>query len=266
MKDNLILEKIIQNKQKEIEQKKQNIPWNILEKRQFFSFPTKSLKNALIASKTGFICEFKRKSPSKGFFHSNIKAEDVVFEYEKAGASGISILTDETFFAGKNEDILEIRKKLQIPILRKEFILEEYQILESKSLGADVILLISECLTKQQIQKFTDFAHSLHLEVLLELHSKEELPKIYDKIDFLGINNRNLKTFSTNIENSIHMYPFLPKEIIKISESGLSRIESIKRLQEIGYKGFLIGENFMKEEKPGQKCREFIQNFEKMIR
>ena len=262
MKNNFTLETIIQNKKKELEEKKQNISQVDLEKSMFFSFPTKSLKNSLIASKTGFICEFKRKSPSKGYFHQNIQAKDVVFEYKKAGASGISILTDKKFFAGKIEDILEVREKLQLPILRKDFILEEYQILETKSIGADVVLLIAECLTKQQIQKFTDFAHSFNLEVLLELHSKEELSKIYDKIDLLGVNNRNLKTFSTDIKNSVRLYPFLPKQIIKISESGLSETKDIKTLREIGYNGFLIGENFMKAEKPGQKCREFIQNLE----
>ena len=257
----MILNKIIEHKKNEVSSKKSKTSIETLKQSRFFRNNTISLKKSLNLKDVGFICEFKRKSPSKGFFHQNIKVEDVVLGYEKAGASAVSILTDTEFFAGSIKDILSIRNTLNLPILRKDFIIDSYQIFESKSIGADIILLICECLTKDEIKEFTDIAHDINLEVLLELHSTNELDKIYEKIDFVGINNRDLKTFKTSIQNSIDLYSLLPKDMIKISESGLSSVENVKSLQKVGYKGFLIGENFMKEEQPAKKCKEFIEEF-----
>jgi indole-3-glycerol phosphate synthase len=209
---------------------------------------------------SGIIAEFKRKSPSKGWINASADPIAVTGSYQAAGASGISILTDESFFGGNNMDLVHSRPHLDIPILRKEFIVDPFQIHESKSLGADIILLIAACLTKEEVAHFSGLAHDIGLEVLLELHDEDELEHVCDDVDFVGINNRSLKTFEVNIERSLRMADSLPADKIKIAESGIEKSEQVRIFRENGYKGFLIGESFMKYEDPGKALKEFVEN------
>jgi indole-3-glycerol phosphate synthase len=207
---------------------------------------------------TGIIAEFKRKSPSKGVINDKVKVEDVVSQYAAAGVSGCSVLTDTEFFGGAPQDLMTARDVVNIPLLRKDFMIDEYQFLEAKSWGADVILLIAAILTPQQVKSFTDVAHSLGLEVLLELHDESELNHVYHKVNMVGINNRNLKTFQVDVEQSVRMAEKLGDGFVKIAESGISDMEMLKLFRRSGFQGFLIGENFMKTNNPGQACRDFI--------
>ena len=254
-----ILDKIIAYKHKEILNLKQNISVKELEQSMYFKEETKSLINA-IRTKSGIIAEFKRKSPSKGVINDFSKIENVILGYEKAGVSGLSILTDTYFFGGNTQDILDARKINRQPILRKDFIISEYQIIEAKSIGADVILLIASVLSKDKITHFTNFAHNLGLEVLFEVHTQKELDKYIPKINLVGINNRNLKTFEVDFENSINLSKQLPTNTIKIAESGISNFKNIIELKKHGFEGFLIGENFMKTKSPEKSCSDFILN------
>jgi indole-3-glycerol phosphate synthase len=254
-----ILDKIIAYKQNEVLENQKIKAIKELEKSLYFNKPTKSLKKA-IQTKSGIIAEFKRKSPSKGIINDFSKVKSVVLGYEKAGVSGLSILTDFHFFGGTTQDILEARKVNSQPILRKDFIISEYQIIEAKAMGADVILLIASVLSKKEIIHFTNFAHNLGLEVLFEVHTQEELDKYIPKINLVGINNRNLKTFEVNFENSIKLSKQLPSDTIKIAESGISDFKNIITLKKHGFEGFLIGENFMKTKNPALACDTFIHN------
>lgn len=213
---------------------------------------------ASIKSGSGVIAEFKRKSPSKGFINADANLLEITTGYEKAGASAVSILTNGPYFGGKNEFVTEARAHLSIPILRKEFIVDSYQIHEAKAIGADLILLIAECLTKEEIVEFTACAHDLGLQVLMELHAEDQLEKIIPELDAVGINNRNLKTFEVDIERSIELAKKLPKDIIRIAESGLSDVATACRMQENGFSGFLVGEQFMKQNDPAAGCAEFV--------
>lgn len=255
-----ILDKIIADKYKEVELKKSLIPATQLENSVLFNREANSLADTLRNSTTGIIAEHKRRSPSKSVINQSVSVQDVAEGYQTAGVCGMSVLTDGKYFGGSLDDLLLARSSVTIPLLRKEFIIDEYQLLEAKAYGADVILLIAAVLSRDQIKSLSEFAKSLSLDVLLEVHNQEELQKsIMPSLDMLGVNNRNLKTFevSTNISKSLCTQ--IPDDFIKVSESGISSIEAIKDLKQYGYKGFLIGENFMKTENPGTNAIEFIK-------
>ena len=211
------------------------------------------------AAKSGIIAEFKRQSPSKGVINGTVKPEVVTVGYEAAGASALSILTNTKYFGGTAEDILVSRPLVGIPILRKEFVVDELQILEAKAIGADAVLLIAEALSKAEVRQLAAFARSLGLEVLMEVNSIAETSKICPELNAVGVNNRNLHDFSVDIARSMEILPFIPDEFVKVSESGLSKPDAVIRLRECGYAGFLMGETFMKESDPGAACRAFAQ-------
>ena len=250
-----ILDKIIHDKKIEIKTLSDIVPVSDLEKQKNFTKKCKSLKESIKKSKSGIICEFKRKSPSNGNINYTSNISDVIKGYEKAGAVGVSILTNKKYFDGSISDINDVKTSIEIPILRKEFVISEYQIIEAKSIGSDSILLIASILSKEQIKNYSSLAKSLGLEVLLEIHSIDELNEVskYD-IDIIGVNNRNLDTLEIDIKNSIEIFKKIPGEFIKISESGISKVESIVKLNKVGYDGFLIGENFMKSSKPEESA------------
>ncbi len=253
-----ILDKIIANKKIEVAQRKAITSIAELEKRKFFFKETLSLNKFLLDNtKTGIIAEYKRKSPSKGIINSHSTVEEVTTGYAKFGASGISVLTDEEFFGGNLNDLLEATIN-EVPLLRKDFMIDEYQIIEAKAYGAEVILLIASCLSKQEIKQLAATAKGLGLEVLLEIHNAEELNHICYDIDVVGVNNRNLKTFEVNINNSLQLINKIPTEKPAISESGMSNVETIVTLRQAGFKGFLIGENFMKEANPAMAFENFV--------
>ena len=255
-----ILDKIVADKYKEVDLKKSLIPTKQLEASVLFNRETSSLANALRNSATGIIAEHKRRSPSKDTINQNTNVSQVAKGYQKAGVCGMSVLTDIKYFGGSLEDLQLARASVNMPLLRKEFIINEYQIIEAKAHGADVILLIAAILTKEEIKSFSELAKSLGLDVLLEVHNEEELHKsIMPSLDMLGVNNRNLKTFEVSLETSKSLSTLIPDDFVKVSESGISSIEAIQDLKQYGYQGFLIGENFMKTNNPGKSATEFIQ-------
>lgn len=254
-----ILDKITQRKKQEIADAKSKISVEQLKDSEFFRRKTFSLKETL-KSKSGIITEFKRQSPSKGIINDKVSPLEVVSQYEKFGASAVSILTDKDFFGGNVEDILSVRNHIRIPILRKDFMIDEYQFYEAKSIGADVILLIASCLSPNQVSEFTELAHQLNLEVLLEIHSEEELVHINKNVDFVGINNRNLKDFKVDLQHSVNLKNQLPNDILSVAESGIYNEEDFRFLKEKGFDGFLMGEYFMKDGNPGKKFGEFVSN------
>lgn len=252
-----ILDQIITDKRIEVERRKSIISFDQIRHLPKLERQTISLKQKL-STRAGIIAEFKRKSPSKGIINEKASVIDTTIGYEKAGASACSILTDEPYFKGKDQDIIDARPTLSIPILRKDFIIDPYQIVEAKILGADLILLIAECLSKEEISHFAGIAHDLGMEVLMELHFDDELNKWNENIDLIGVNNRNLKNFETGIDRSLQLADKLPKESIWISESGLKGKDELKSLMQAGYNGFLIGETFMRSDDPGALCKEFV--------
>jgi indole-3-glycerol phosphate synthase len=255
-----ILDKIIADKIREVELKKSLIPVSQLENSVLFNYKTVSLSKILKNSASGIIAEHKRKSPSKQTINSAFTVEEVVKGYENAGVCGISVLTDMKYFGGSLEDLLLARASVKTPLLRKEFIVNEYQIVEAKSHGADLILLIAAVLTRQEIKHLSEFAQSLGLEVLLEVHNQEELEKsIMPTLNMIGVNNRNLKTFEVSLNYSKELANLIPNEFVKVSESGITNVTDVKELQQFGYQGFLIGENFMKTENAGLSANEFIK-------
>ncbi|WON95866.1 MULTISPECIES: indole-3-glycerol phosphate synthase TrpC [unclassified Sphingobacterium] len=256
-----ILDKIIERKKIEVEKAKALVPFEELLNYPYFSVACLSLRESILdPEKTGIIAEYKRASPSKGDINSTSAVEDVVKAYEEAGASAVSVLTDGEFFKGNLEDLSKAREAISIPILRKEFIVDKYQITEAKAYGADIILLIAACLKKEEIQEFAAYAHQLGLNVLLEVHNEQELlDNLFDDIDAIGVNNRNLKDFSVDIQHSYDLLNKIPTEYIKVSESGISDPSTIKALKKAGFQGFLIGENFMKTADPGQAIKEFVK-------
>ncbi len=245
-----ITEKVATAKRKVPESKLQDSP---LFNREIISF-SKAIKTK---GASGVIAEFKRRSPSKGIINGEADVREVVRGYQDGGASAVSVLTNETFFGGLNEYLVSAREELTIPILRKEFVVDMYQILEAKAIGADFILLIAEILTKSQVKEFTAYAHSLGLEVLMELHDEDQLIKIIPELDAVGINNRNLKNFEVDIDLSIAMAKSLPADTIKVAESGLSDPAVAIHMRSEGFSSFLVGEQFMKQEDPALGCREF---------
>ncbi|NER09219.1 indole-3-glycerol phosphate synthase [Muriicola jejuensis] len=258
-----ILQKIVQQKSREIALKKSLVPPRYLEHSPLFERQGNSLSQALQKSGSGIIAEFKRRSPSRPKINQHSPVQEVAAGYESAGACGMSVLTDVHFFGGSLEDLLIARSTTRFPLLRKEFIIDEYQILEAKAHGADVILLIAAILETRQIKDFTELAGSLGLEILLEVHDEAELKRAFiPGIQMVGVNNRNLKTFEVSLETSKRIAPLIPEAVIKVSESGISRPEAIKDLRKAGFRGFLIGEHFMAADEPGIKAMEFIKAME----
>jgi len=253
-----ILEKIINTKKPVIKKLKEKIPVSEFEKSIFFERDTLSLPEFILVKSPGIIAEFKRKSPSKPNINLAAEPKIITKEYEKAGASALSILTDEFFFGGKNTDISSVRNEIGIPILRKDFIFDEYQVLEAKSIGADAILLIAAVLSKNEIKKLAQLASSLNLSVLLEIHQEEELEKLCEGVDVVGVNNRNLKSFEVSLENSLEIVDKIPAEFVKISESGIKNTEDLEFLIQSGFQGFLIGESFMKNNDPAEELQKWV--------
>jgi indole-3-glycerol phosphate synthase len=256
-----ILEQIIARKRNEVEERKALYPVKLLEKSVFYNSPGVSLcKYLLREDKEGIIAEIKRKSPSKGVINKYVSIERTSIGYMQAGASALSILTDTDFFGGKNEDLSTARKYNYCPILRKDFIVDEYQVIETKSIGADVILLLANVLSPVQTKELARFARSLGLEVLLEIREEAELGAINEYVDAVGVNNRNLKDFKVNMDQSFKLGPKIPTEFVRVSESGLSTAQQIIDLREAGFRGFLMGETFMKNSRPEQVCAQFIRD------
>lgn len=218
-----------------------------------------SMKDSLSGSKTGIIAEFKRRSPSKGEIHPKALPHTTVADYEKSGASAVSVLTDTPFFGGAITDLAIARMNTSIPLLRKDFIISRRQILDAYIYGADAVLLIAAALSKEEIIDFTDYAHDLGLQTLFEIHNISELDKLYIETDMVGVNNRDLTTFHTDPDFSMKVAGKLPEGAVKVAESGLTSIKEVERLREAGYRGFLIGETFMKEDNPGLALRHFLE-------
>ena len=257
---NNILENIVKERKHTIKKLKRIISEEQWEMMPLFQKECVSLKKALLdKNNTGIIAEFKRASPSKGIINADVDVFDVVLDYQMNGATGLSILTEPVFFGGNTDDILTVSESLAIPILRKDFIVDEYQVVETKALGADVVLLIAAVLTKLETQRFTKLAHEFGMEVILEIHNEMELGWISDEIDIVGVNNRDLKTFTVDINRSIELGKKIPADKIKISESGIDDVATIKLLQQHGFRGFLIGEKFMKEKEPGEAFKNFVE-------
>tara|TARA_A100001011_G_scaffold400582_1_gene516482 strand:+ start:9442 stop:10227 length:786 start_codon:yes stop_codon:yes gene_type:complete len=255
-----ILDKIIVDKRIEVDQRKKIFPATYWEASPLFDLKTNSLAEGIQKSESGIIAEYKRRSPSKQNINSSISVLDVSSGYEKAGVCGMSVLTDGKYFGGSLDDLTIARSVTSFPILRKEFIIDEYQIIEAKAHGADAILLIASILNQTEIQYLSATAKGYGLDVLLEVHNLEELEKsIMPTLDIIGVNNRNLKTFEISLDTSRNLIEKIPNDFIKISESGISEVATIKDLISLGYQGFLVGENFMKTENPGLEAQNFIK-------
>jgi indole-3-glycerol phosphate synthase len=253
-----ILETIIARKKLEVTAAKKAVPVSELEKGYFFANETLSLKKFILdPAKTGIIAEYKRKSPSKGIINDKVSVEDVTMAYAKFGASGISVLTDSEFFGGSLKDLV-IATVNEVPLLRKDFMIDEYQLYEAKAFGAEVILLIAACLSVNEVKTLAAKASDLGMEVLLEIHDESELGHICDEIDLVGVNNRNLKTFTVDLEQSIRLAEAIGDKKIKIAESGISGVKDVLYLKQYGFDGFLIGENFMKHADPTIAFADFV--------
>ena len=255
-----ILDKIVLDKKEEVSAKKRMFDLDFFQRSPLFNREIHSLAEG-IRKKSGIIAEFKRRSPSRQIINQSSSILEVVKGYEQAGVSGISVLTDTKYFGGALDDLILVRSAVGIPLLRKEFIVDSYQIYESKAYGADVVLLISAILSPGQIADFSQLAKELKMEVLLEIHNEEELSKSnLNHIDLVGVNNRNLKTFTVDLETSGQLAKLIPDQKVKVSESGISETETIRELKKHGYQGFLMGENFMKTEFPGKAAELFIKD------
>ncbi len=252
-----ILDQIITQKKLEVLESSRNVPLTQLKDSKYFKREAFSLKETL-KSKSGIIAEFKRKSPSKGTINETALPMQTAMAYELAGASAISILTDRPYFGGHIMDLESIRETIQIPILRKDFMIDPYQFYEAKAIGADVVLLIAACLTKSQTEEFTDLAHTLGLEVLLEIHTEDELSHFQKTTDFVGINNRNLKDFKVDLQHSVTLKNSLPQSALSIAESGIGSVEDYTYLKAKGFDGVLMGDYFMRSENPGATFNQFI--------
>lgn len=253
-----ILDKIIANKRLEVERHKKDTPINELEKRLSTITTPASFKEAIKNSRTGIIAEFKRRSPSRDWIFKDAKIEDVIPLYSQNGASAISVLTDMDFFGGELADLKLAGSLTKTPLLRKDFVVDEYQLYQAKISGASAVLLIASALTIEETKQLAKKAKELNLDVLLEIHNEQELHHINDKVDVVGVNNRNLGTFVTDIQISFDLTDKISNDFIKISESGISQPQTVIDLQQAGYKGFLMGENFMKTNNPGKALEDFI--------
>ncbi|MCA6073580.1 indole-3-glycerol phosphate synthase TrpC [Fulvivirga sedimenti] len=263
-----VLEEILAKKKAEVQERKALYSQKLLEQSIFFENRIVSLKKYLLREdKSGIIAEIKRKSPSKGVINQNVSIERISIGYMQAGASALSVLTDQTFFGGSNEDLKVARKFNFCPILRKDFIIDEYQIVEAKAIGADAILLIAAALTEREMKDLAAFAKSLGLETLMEVHNEEELEKgLNENIDLVGVNNRDLSTFEVSLNTSFELASKIPGSFIKVSESGISSPSQIVELKEAGFDGFLIGQNFMEQSRPERACAEFIEELSRLDR
>lgn len=259
-----ILDTIIEKKKKEVKEAKAKVLLTELEAYPLFSRTCYKLQDFVLdLQKSGIIAEYKRASPSKGLINGEVRVRDVVLGYQEAGASAVSVLTDGDFFKGSLEDLSEARAVLSIPLLRKEFVIDSYQIAEAKAYGADVILLIAACLTSDEIETLSVYAKSLGLNVLLEVHNEQELNRsIFDSIDAIGVNNRNLKDFAVSLDHSYELVNKIPDRFVKVSESGISDPITIQELKKAGFQAFLIGENFMRTEDPAKAIKEFVEELE----
>ena len=259
-----ILEQIIQHKKSEVAALKTAVSVAVLEQSGYFLREGLSLKKFLVdEDRSGIIAEFKRRSPSRGVINENVEVVELTTAYAMHGASGLSVLTDNNFFGGSVEDLQQARINA-IPILRKDFTIDEYQVIEAKSIGADVILLIAACLTSAEVKRLARTAKQLNLEVLLELHDEGELDHICDDVDFVGVNNRNLKTFTVDLAQSVRLAERIGIEKLKIAESGISTVEDIAFLRKSGFDGFLIGEHFMKQDDPAQYFKKFANQIKEI--
>ncbi|MFO7369654.1 MAG: indole-3-glycerol phosphate synthase TrpC [Bacteroidales bacterium] len=255
-----ILNEIISHKIKEVSLVKEKVPISRLEESLYFQRNPLSFTDFLLnPDKTGIIAEFKRKSPSRGVINSLSTIEEVTTGYFRSGASALSVLTDEKFFGGTAADLMRARELNPIPILRKDFVVDEYQLIEAKSIGADAVLLIAAALDIEQTKRLARFARSLQLQVLLEVHQEDELAHLNEFVDMVGVNNRNLKTFTVDTETSVRLASQIPGSFVKVSESGITSPLTIKSLRGCGYQGFLIGENFMRTPEPAQAFSEFVK-------
>jgi indole-3-glycerol phosphate synthase len=260
-----ILEKIVLEKRKQVREEKLLYPVELLRRSIYFETECVSLRKYLLRTdKNGIIAEIKKQSPALGPINPHIKVEKLSIGYMQAGASALSVLTDKKFFGGSNADLTTARKFNFCPILRKDFVIDEYQVIQAKSIGADAILLIAAILSSDEIARFTALAHTLGMEVILDLHDTLEIAKINNDIDVIGVNNRNLGTMKIDINTSKTMARLLPAGMIKISESGIEDPAVLTELRETGYNGFLIGSYFMKHPEPEKACAEFIQQVNKL--
>lgn len=257
-----ILEEIVAHKRIEVAEQKEQMPprklYAEVERMMAEGVSKRSLSQALTENDFGIIAEFKRKSPSKGWIKEDGKPEIIPLSYEQNGAAALSILTDEMYFGGSLDYIRKARPLVNLPILRKDFIIDEYQLFQARHIGADAVLLIAADLSKQEVRSLTALAHDLALEVLLELHSEHELDYADIEVEAIGVNNRNLGTFVTDVQNSFRLASQLPQDKVLVSESGISNPDTIRLLREAGYRGFLIGETFMKTDNPGLALKQFI--------
>lgn len=259
-----ILDKIVLHKREEISVRKALVTEAELMASKYFHRPCTSLKARLQQpTSTGIIAEFKRKSPSKGYINQYADVEVITKAYSRLGAAGLSVLTDNEFFGGTTNDLVLAREHNTVPILRKDFMLDPYQIMASKAMGADVILLIAACLSKAEVQFLAAYAKEIKLEVILELHDESEMEHICESVDMVGINNRNLKTFAVDVNRSLKMAKQLPAECVKIAESGIQDVAMLQRFRDAGFQGFLMGELFMKEADPALAFEAFIKQLEK---
>ncbi|MEM6346654.1 MAG: indole-3-glycerol phosphate synthase TrpC [Bacteroidota bacterium] len=256
-----ILDEIIAHKREEVAQQKALYPVKLLEQSTYFDTPCVSMREYITRpDKSGIIAEIKRRSPSKGDINPYVSVEQVSIGYMQAGASALSILTDSKFFGGKNEDLTLARQLNYCPILRKEFIIDEYQIVEARSIGADAILLIAACLEPQRLKELAAFAQSLGLQVLMEVHDGEELARsLNEHLDLVGVNNRNLKDFSVDINTSLELVDQIPDDFVKVAESGISDPAEVIKLKAAGFQGFLMGQRFMETSQPEKACKRFIE-------
>lgn len=255
-----ILEQINSDKIIEVARLKQQIPLRELMVYPAFDKPVLSFSEFITSKKkSGIIAEHKRKSPSKGVINDAVTLENVVLGYQNAGASAISILTNSKYFGGTSDDLLKAASIAEIPLLRKDFVVDEYQIYEAKALGAAAILLIAASLTADEIESFAKIARNIGIEVLCEVHNAEELQKVSNDVNVVGVNNRDLKTFTVDLQHSIEVAKMIPNRFVKISESGIGSSETVNMLKTHGFQGFLMGENFMKESDPGQALSHFVK-------
>jgi indole-3-glycerol phosphate synthase len=261
-----ILDEIIQDKYKEVEERKSLYPIKLLEQSIYFQSPVVSLKKYIQRDdKSGIIAEIKRKSPSKGIINAHVSIERTSIGYMQAGASALSVLTDSKHFGGSKEDLMVARKFNFCPILRKDFVVDEYQIIEAKSMGADAILLIAAALEPSKLQTLAKFGKTLQLEILLEVHNSKELQdNLTADVDLIGVNNRDLKTFVTDIEISKQLADKIPNQFVKVSESGIENPMTIIELKKFGFEGFLMGQNFMQHSRPEKACRDFIAELKRL--
>lgn len=256
-----ILDKIVAHKKLEVEQQALKFPIEKLKESSYFQRSKSSMKDILQSGQTaGIIAEFKRKSPSKGWIHQDANVVEIAKGYQNGGVSMMSCLTDESFFGGSTKDFESARKNFRGPILRKDFIISAYQVYESKAMGADVILLIAAILTKDQVVELTDLAHRLGMEVLMEFHNRKEIEVYYDEVDAVGINNRDLTDFSVSLLSSIDLKKYFDADVLMISESGLDHPGIVSDLHQYGFRGFLMGEYFMKSDDPGTAAAEFVKD------